>query len=275
MSYGSSIAYSSSVQSDPAFSPDARKVAFVSVRGGSPEIWVTAIDTQMSTQLTHFTGLSTGSPSWSPDGKYIAFDFKQSTGSQIYVVAADGGAPRQITAVPAENVVPSWSLDGRYIYFSSNRNGDFQIWQCRADTGETQSHPASQVTQKGGFRAFESVDGSYLYYAKGRGKPGLWRRGLLSNSGVEESVLESLQEWGWWALGPELVYFLDLPYAVNPQVRLKALNVKTGRIDELAKLAFPVLTATPALAVSQDGQHLAYSQIDSMEADIMLLQNLN
>jgi hypothetical protein len=131
------------------------------------------------------------------------------------------------------------------------------------------------MRQKGGFRALESADGSYLYYAKGRGKPGLWRRELLSNSGADESVLESLQQWGWWALGPDSVYFLELPYAVNPQVRLKALNVKTGRIDELARLAFPVLTATPALAVTRDGQHLAYSQIDSMEADIMLLQKLN
>jgi len=131
------------------------------------------------------------------------------------------------------------------------------------------------MRQKGGFRALESADGSYLYYAKGRGKPGLWRRELLSNSGADESVLESLQQWGWWALGPDSVYFLELPYAVNPQVRLKALNVKTGRIDELARLAFPVLTATPALAVSRDGQLLAYSQIDSMEADIMLLQKLN
>jgi Tol biopolymer transport system component/DNA-binding winged helix-turn-helix (wHTH) protein len=268
------IAFSSTVQSDPDYSPDAGKIAFVSVRSGSPEIWVTHIDTQTSTQLTHFAGLA-GSPSWSPDGKYIAFDSAQSTGSQIYVIAADGGAPRQITAAPGENVVPSWSRDGRYLYFSSNRNGDFQIWKCGADTGETQSHPAFQVTQKGGFRAFESAAGAYLYYAKGRGKPGLWRRGLLRNADVEESVLESLQQWGWWAPGRELVYFLELPNSLNAQVRLKMLDMKTARISELAKLPFPVLTLAPALAVSRDGQHFAFSQIDSMEADIMLRQNIN
>ena len=94
----------------------------------------------------------------------------------------------------------------------------------------------------------------------------LWRRRICFG------VIAAM---GWWALGPDSVYFLELPYAVNPQVRLKALNVKTGRIDELARLAFPVLTATPALAVSRDRQLLAYSQIDSMEADIMLLQKLN
>jgi Tol biopolymer transport system component len=190
------------------------------------------------------------------------------------VIAADGGAARQITSSAGENVVPSWSRDGRYIYFSSNRSGDFQIWKCQADTGEDGSHAASPVTRGGGFRAFESEDGSYLYYAKGRGKPGLWRRKLVRDS-PEEPVLESLQEWGWWALGTERVYFLELPRAAIPQVRLKVLDLKTGRVDEVMKLPFPVLTSTPALAVSRDGQRLAYSQIDSMEADIVSFQKVN
>jgi Tol biopolymer transport system component/serine/threonine protein kinase len=269
------IADSSTVQADPAFSPDARKIAFTSVRGGSLEIWVTALDTRVSTQLTHLRGVSAGSPSWSPDGNHIAFDSVQSTGSQIYVIAADGGAPRQITAPLGENAVPSWSQDGRYIYFSSNRGGDFQIWRCNADTGESGSYPATQVTRNGGFRAVESIDGNYLYYAKGRGKPGLWRLGLRTNSATEESVVESLEEWGWWAIGPEHIYLVQLPHGINPQARLKAFNMKTGRIDDLAQLPFPVLTATPALAATRDGRQLAYTQVTSMEADIMLLHGIN
>jgi hypothetical protein len=62
--------------------------------------------------------------------------------------------------------------------------------------------------------------------------------------------------------------------AGSPQVQLRALNVTTRQIAVSAKLSFPVLTASSALAISQDGEHLAYSQIDFMEADIMLLQNL-
>jgi Tol biopolymer transport system component len=111
----------------------------------------------------------------------IAFDAADIKGAHIYVIPADGGAPRRLTSGSGENVVPSWSRDGKFVFFASNRSGNFQIWKCRAETGETRSSPAAQVTRGGGFRAFESADGSYLYFAKGRGKPGLWRRGLLGN----------------------------------------------------------------------------------------------
>jgi Tol biopolymer transport system component len=62
-------------QADPAFSPDGQRIAFLSDRSGSQEIWVTDTETQNLTQLTHFGGPPTGSPSWSPDGRQIAFDF--------------------------------------------------------------------------------------------------------------------------------------------------------------------------------------------------------
>jgi len=65
-----------------------------------------------------------------------------------------------------------------------------------------------------------------LYYARGRQKRGLWRRSLSNTSPIkEEPVLDSLQEWGWWALGPGVVYFFEEPRFINPRVRLKALNL--------------------------------------------------
>lgn len=262
---------SSRLQSDPAFSPDGRKIAHMSDRSGFFEIWVTDAETQASMQLTHFRGPPAGSPSWSPDGRQIAFDANEGTHPDIFVVSADGGTSRRITAIPGENVVPTWSQDGKFIFFASNRSGDFQIWKVIAATGETRSHPAIQITQSGGFRAFESADGNYLYYAKGRGKPGLWRRSLLS--GKEEPVLVSLQEWGWWALGPGVVYFFEVSHAANPQFRLKAFNTVDGRIREISTLHSLPMMATSVMTISRDGQHLAYAQIDSVDADIMLVEN--
>lgn len=259
-------------QSDPAFSPHGHKVAYLSDRGGTQEIWVTETDTQTSTQLTHFGGAPTGSPSWSPDGLQLALDSEQGTAAHIFLISGDGGTPRRITAVAAENCVPSWSRDGKWIYFASDRTGEFQIWRVPAATGETPSHPATQVTRGGGFRAFESNDGKYLYYAKGRGKPGLWRRNL--SDGKEEPVLESLQAWCWWALGPEVIYFLEQSRSVHPEMHLKALEIPRRRVRDLGTLAHPVVTATPAIAISSDGRHLAYTQIESLEADIMLMSNV-
>ncbi|HET8637780.1 MAG TPA: hypothetical protein VFL96_13105 [Acidobacteriaceae bacterium] len=257
---------------DPAFSPDGRKIAFMSDRSGSQEIWVTDLATHSSTQLTQIEGPMTGSPSWSPDGSQIAFDSDQS-GGNLFVISADGGTPRRIDKPSSgENCCPSWSRDGQFIYFASSRTGKFQVWKTSAAAGETSSRPAVQVTQGGGFRAFESADGQYLYYAKGREERGLWRRDLTL-PGKEEPVLESLQDAGWWALAPGVVYFLELPESVDHRIRLKALDTASLEVRELAALPYPVIRYTRAIAASRDGRHLAYVQVASLDSDIMLLQN--
>ena len=87
-----------------------------------------------------------------------------------------------------------------------------------------------------------------------------------------QPVLESLQEWGWWALGPAVIYFFELPSSVHTQVHLKAFDIPDSRIREVGTVRYPVVNATPAIAVSRDGRHLAYTQIDSMEGDIMLVE---
>ncbi len=267
------IAWSTRIQSDPAFSADGHKIAYHSDRSGSQEIWVSDTDAHTSIQLTHFGGPPTGSPSWSPDGLEIAFDSEQPEGTAIFAISADGGMPRRITPNTGDNCVPSWSQDGKFVYFASSRSGQFQIWKVLAATGETRSNPAVQITRGGGFRAFESSDGKYLYYTKGRGTPGLWRRSLWNGSGgKEEPVLNSVQEWGWWTLAAGVVYFLELPDSAA-RVHLKMFDIAERRTRELAILPYPVQVATPTIAVSRDGRHLVYTQVDSMEADIMLAEN--
>jgi dipeptidyl aminopeptidase/acylaminoacyl peptidase len=65
-----------------AWSPDGRTLAFVTSRGGTPQLWTWAIDGMGPTQLTR---LSTGAdgPVWSPDGRFLAFT------SEVYPDCAD------------------------------------------------------------------------------------------------------------------------------------------------------------------------------------------
>ena len=103
----------------------------------------------------------TGTPRWSPDGQTIAFDSNLEGQFEIYVIPAAGGKPRRLTSHPANDHVPSFSRDGKWIYFSSNRTGEYQIWKIPASGGD-----AVQVTHNGGYVAFESPDGAYLYYTQ-------------------------------------------------------------------------------------------------------------
>ena len=150
---------SSSFETDPHFSPDGRRLAFVSGRSGHVQIWVAAADGSNARQLTHNMRQWPGSPSWSPDGRSIAFD-SGDVGEQvrIWTIDADGGTPRQITSGPGNQSVPRWSRDGKWIYFSSDRASTRNIWRVPATGGEPQ-----QVTRTGsGFVGYEFGGGTSL-----------------------------------------------------------------------------------------------------------------
>jgi WD40 repeat protein len=234
-------------------------------------------------QLTSLGYAHTGSPTWSPDGSHIAFDSRPKGDPDIFVIRADGGAPRRITSNRSEDVTPNWSHDGKWIYFASDRTGEFQIWKTTV-AGESAAG-AIQVTHGGGFAPMESRDGKQLYFAKGLGKPGLWRLALDDSATGEEPVVESLQHWGWWTLADQGIYFLTAQalgssgifFDVNPppkeKVALNFLNLATGIRSRVAMLDRPVSTCNRVLTVAPKGDDLIYEQLDREDADIMMVEN--
>ena len=138
------------------------EIAFESTRSGTYEIWACQSDGSRLMQLTNFSPSEAGTPRWSPDGQQIIFDGFPDGKADIYVVDSQGGAPRKLTKEPSNENVPSWSRDGRWIYFASDRTGGWEVWKMPSTGGR-----ALQVTHHGGFAAFESPDGKFLYYAKG------------------------------------------------------------------------------------------------------------
>lgn len=154
-----------------SYSPDGKRIAFASSRSGSNEVWVCGSEGERPTQLTFFRGPHAGSPRWSPDGRWISFDGSVDGNEDIFVVSANGGQPRRLTTDPSEEFVPSWSHDGKWVYFNSNRTGSPQLWKLSMEDGKT----VVQLTQQGGYKATESVDGQWLYYTKARELPEIWR----------------------------------------------------------------------------------------------------
>jgi len=108
--------------SDPAVSPDGTKIAFVSSRSGSDQVYVMSITGGRATQLTHDTK-NDETPSWSPDGKQIVYVDGRVGHDEIAVMNANGSGAHLITHTDplAYNEEPQWSPDGTKIVFSSNR----------------------------------------------------------------------------------------------------------------------------------------------------------
>ena len=258
---------STQYETGPQFSPDGKKITFESHRSGEYEIWVCNADGSNPLQLTSFGGPMVGTPRWSPDGARIAFDARLKGHADICTISASGGAVRRVTEDPSNEVVPSWSNDGRWIYFTSNRSKDLQIWKIPAGGGK-----ARQVTSHGGFAAFESSDGKFLYYAK-MTDSGIWR--MPVNGGDETLVADVIKpgRWGYWALAAEGIYFVNLDSPRNHTIDF--FNFSTKKTKTIASLTeqFNTEAADSALAVSPDGRWILYAQLDQAESDIMLVEN--
>jgi Tol biopolymer transport system component len=118
--------------SDPSFSPDGSRLAFVSQRDGNAEIYVMNADGTASTRITN-DPQADGRPSFTPDGQAVVFHSARTAGKQqIWVVNADGTGLTQLTR-DSVNSFPTVSPDGQTIAYVSARNKDGDIWLMARD----------------------------------------------------------------------------------------------------------------------------------------------
>ena len=105
----------------PAWSPDAKRIAFRSYRSGyDGEIWVVNADGSAPVNLTPNALPAIADnrhPDWSPDGRSIVYASTAGGDWGIWVMNADGTGKRQLTNTPDLDAEPAWSPDGRSIAF--------------------------------------------------------------------------------------------------------------------------------------------------------------
>jgi|CZKD01.1.fsa_nt_gi Tol biopolymer transport system component/DNA-binding winged helix-turn-helix (wHTH) protein len=244
----------------PQFSPDGKRLAYMSDRSGTMEIWVSNSDGSNGFQLSAVGGA--GTPRWSPDSLSVAFDATTPNGSKIVTMNLHGGAPLILTPDASHSVCPSWSHDGKWVYFASPRSGEWQVWKVPAGGG-----PPVQVTQHGGHAALESPDGKFVYYAKTQmAEPEIWR--VPVNGGPEAPLpLVHPGTWASWQIVEDGILF------VGPSLGHQAVlsfydfaRQRTTTVTVLNRVPF-WLGATP------DGHTVAFDQPGQEQAQAMLVEN--
>ncbi len=143
----------------PAWSPDSRRLAYVSFEGNRSSIFIQTLRTGNRIQVSSKPGIN-GAPAFSPDGRKLVLTLGGLDGNlDIHVLDINSRQSTRITTHRAIDTEGSWSPDGRYIYFTSDRAGGPQIYRVSANGGTPE-----RVTFEGSYNARPrlSPDGSKL-----------------------------------------------------------------------------------------------------------------
>ncbi|MBW8366685.1 MAG: Tol-Pal system beta propeller repeat protein TolB [Arenimonas sp.] len=160
----------------PAWSPDGRKLAYVSFERGNSTIYVQEITTGAREVLASFRGIN-GAPNFSPDGRRLAMTLSRTGNPEIYVMDLASRNLTQITRHYGIDTEAVWTADGQSLVFTSDRAGKPQLYQVPAAGGD-----ATRLSFQGDSNAKASIsfDGKKIAMAQGGGN--VYRIAVLDRS---------------------------------------------------------------------------------------------
>lgn len=138
----------------PKWSPDGRRLAYVSFEQDNPVVYVQDVASGQRQVVSNSPGLNSA-PAWSPDGSSLALVLTKTGAPKIFVLDVASRKTLQITQGPAIDTEPLWTPDGKSILFTSNRGGAPQVY--RADLA---SKKVQRVTFQGNYNASPSLSPS-------------------------------------------------------------------------------------------------------------------
>lgn len=112
----------------PAWSPDAKHLAFVSFENKRSEIYLVDVQTGRRQLISKAPGIN-GAPTWSPDGRSLVFVLSKTGAPKLYRYQLASKKLEQLTYGLSIDTEPEFSKDGRSLLFTSNRGGGPQIYQ--------------------------------------------------------------------------------------------------------------------------------------------------
>ncbi len=169
----------------PSWSPDGKKLAYVSFEEDRPYIFIQDLATGDRDRITSFPGLNSA-PAFSPDGHHLAMTLSKDGNPEIYVMDLRSRLLRRLTQSPGIDTEPAWSPDGQFLVFTSARGGRPQVYRVAAEGGRPE-----RITFEGGYNARPvfSPDGTRLALVHGDGRR--FRIGVLD---LENRALQVLTD---------------------------------------------------------------------------------
>lgn len=221
----------------PRYSPDYKKLSYLSYVDGNPRIYVYDIGTGRQTLVTQSRN-PTFAPRWSPDGRSLLYSMAVAGNTDIYRVPATGGESTRLTNGAGIDIGGSYSPDGRQIVFESDRSGGQQCYVMDAN-GANQR----RISFGGGRCATPewSPRGDQIAFTNASS----FRISVMSPNGQNVRVLTN----GWqdeaptWAPNGRIIQFFRSSRGASGDAQLWQVDL-TGRNER--RLSTPVGGSDPA-----------------------------
>ncbi len=167
----------------PSWSPDGKKLAYVSFEHKNSAIYIQDIQSGAREKVASNPGINSA-PAWSPDGSRLALTLSKDGNPEVYIYHVGSKQLRRVTENAAIDTEPTWSSDGRTIAFTSDRGGNPQIYAVAADGGQ-----AKRISFTGNYNAgpVYAPDSSSIAVVHGEG--GAYQIGLLDPVSGQVSIL--------------------------------------------------------------------------------------
>lgn len=167
----------------PRWSPDGRRLAYVSFEDKNSAVYIQDVYTGQRRAVASNPGINSA-PAWSPDGKKLAMTLSKDGNPEIYILNIDTELPQRVTNNPAIDTEPTWSPDGDKLYFTSDRGGSPQIYSASTSGGN-----AKRVSFDGSYNARPTLSSDGEKLAMVRGGDGGYRIAVQDLASGQSQVL--------------------------------------------------------------------------------------
>ncbi len=222
----------------PNWSPNGDRIAFVSYREGSEEIFVMKADGTGQKRVTNGLELENvlawnWTVDWSPDSKSLIYTSGISEGKEIYILYLDSLIQDQLTDNQIFDNNPHWSPDGTKIVFTSYRDGHEEIYMMDADG--THQIPITNNPDEDWAPSW-SPDGAKIAFISNRDKNN--EMYLMNADGTEQRRLTNTEgdEWGpQWSLDGSYIVFSVSFDAPPDDQEIYSIDVTSSEITRLTQ----------------------------------------